>query len=121
MLSTQRSDSIVCLGSDGSVAQVGTYAELSADKNGEFAKLMEWQMSGGAASARRPDMGEEDAELTEEERMKRRLEEHDRDRENHDLEPTEEETKWESVSVKDGRQSAAETVVEKTGEFVVKS
>jgi len=43
----QRSDSIICLGADGAVAQVGTYAQLAADKEGAFAKLMEWQINGG--------------------------------------------------------------------------
>ena len=44
----KRSDRIICFGSDGRVAEVGTYAELSAKKDGAFSKLMEWQMSGDA-------------------------------------------------------------------------
>ncbi|KAK5170262.1 ATP-binding cassette permease mdl1 [Saxophila tyrrhenica] len=47
----QRSDVIIVLGSDGTVAQTGSYRELSQDKDGAFAKLMEWQMSGGSAAA----------------------------------------------------------------------
>ena len=68
----QRSDSIICLGADGKVAQVGTYAELSADKEGSFAKLMQWQMSGGPTA-----LAETSPELSEEEEMKARLEESD--------------------------------------------
>lgn len=43
----KRSDMIICIGSDGKVAEVGTYNELSERKDGAFSKLMEWQMSGG--------------------------------------------------------------------------
>ena len=43
----KRSDSVIVLSPDGKVAQQGSYAELSRDQNGAFAKLMEWQMSGG--------------------------------------------------------------------------
>lgn len=43
----KRSDTIICLGSDGRVAEIGTYAELSSRPEGAFTKLMEWQMSGG--------------------------------------------------------------------------
>ena len=76
----QRSDLIICIGTDGKVAQTGTYRALAADKKGAFAKLMEWQMSGGSAAATAPPgKGKEvDPELTEEERMKMRLEEHER-------------------------------------------
>ena len=78
----QRSDRIICIGSDGRVAQTGTYAELAADKNGAFAKLMEWQMSGSsavAAPAAKPGrQGRDvDPEPTEEERMRLRMEEND--------------------------------------------
>lgn len=75
----QRSDLIICIGTDGKVAQTGTYRDLAADKEGAFAKLMEWQMSGSTGSTATPRKGKEvDPELTEEERMKMRLEEHDR-------------------------------------------
>ena len=42
----KRSDRIICIGGDGSIAEEGTFAELSANKEGAFSKLMEWQMSG---------------------------------------------------------------------------
>ena len=50
----KRSDSIIVLGSDGRVAQQGSYADLSRDTNGAFMKLMEWQMSGGDVSGGPP-------------------------------------------------------------------
>ena len=43
----KRSDTIIVLGADGTVAQQGSYKELSEDKTNAFNKLMEWQMSGG--------------------------------------------------------------------------
>ncbi|KAF2104602.1 P-loop containing nucleoside triphosphate hydrolase protein [Rhizodiscina lignyota] len=43
----KRSDRIIVIGGDGRVAEEGTYAELSANKDGAFSKLMEWQLSGG--------------------------------------------------------------------------
>ncbi|KIW24629.1 uncharacterized protein PV07_10333 [Cladophialophora immunda] len=43
----KRSDTIICLGSDGRVAEMGSYKELSSRPDGAFTKLMEWQMSGG--------------------------------------------------------------------------
>ena len=45
----KRSDSVIVLSTDGKVAQQGPYSELERDPNGAFAKLMEWQMSGGEA------------------------------------------------------------------------
>lgn len=123
----QRSDTIICIGADGRVAQIGAYSDLIKDKEGAFSKLMEWQLSGGEpvpASARRKVPDEEHEELTEEERMRKRLEEHDhkqgRESQGEDdgrgsESSMEEETQWEAVKVKDSRQSAAETVVEKTG------
>ncbi|KAF2232185.1 ATP-dependent permease MDL2 [Viridothelium virens] len=45
----QRSDHIIVIGSDGKVAETGTYNELSRRKDGAFTKLMEWQMGGGTA------------------------------------------------------------------------
>jgi len=53
----QRSDTIICLGSDGRVAETGSYKDLSTRPDGAFKKLMEWQMSGGEArSEGRPEM-----------------------------------------------------------------
>ena len=46
----KRSDTIICLGSDGRVAEMGPYKELSRRPDGAFTKLMEWQMSGGEAA-----------------------------------------------------------------------
>jgi putative ABC transport system ATP-binding protein len=43
----KRSDSIIVLGANGTVAEQGTYHELSGRPNGAFTRLMEWQMSGG--------------------------------------------------------------------------
>lgn len=43
----KRSDTIVVLGPDGTVAEQGSYEELSSRSDGAFTKLMEWQMSGG--------------------------------------------------------------------------
>ena len=43
----KRSDTIICLGSDGRVAEMGSYKQLSNNPDGAFSKLMEWQMSGG--------------------------------------------------------------------------
>lgn len=122
----QRSDSIICIGSDGRVAQTGAYKDLIKDKEGAFAKLMEWQLSGGqpeAAPTRRKIPDEEHEELTEEERMRKRMEEHDKEQGRESQEDDqraaatsmEEESQWEAVKVKDSRQVAAETVVEKTG------
>ncbi|KAK3899095.1 abc transporter ATP-binding protein [Staphylotrichum tortipilum] len=45
----KRSDRIIVLSSEGTVAEVGSYAALSADPESAFSKLMEWQMSGGEA------------------------------------------------------------------------
>jgi putative ABC transport system ATP-binding protein len=94
----QRSDTIICIGSDGKVAQMGPYAELAADKDGAFAQLMEWQMSGY-----QPKKTEEDAdvEMTEEERMRIRMQEHD-DKRNEDEseEPYERKVVVEGQSIK---------------------
>ena len=77
----QRSDIIIVIGSDGRIAQTGPYSELSRDKEGAFAKLMEWQMSGATPMTRPENTMDVDPELTEEERRKMRLEEHDRKQE----------------------------------------
>ena len=68
----QRSDSIICLGADGKVAQVGTYAQLSADKEGSFAKLMQWQLSGAPSTT-----AETKPEFSEKEEIEADLEEDD--------------------------------------------
>lgn len=43
----KRSDQIIVLSSDGTVAETGSYHDLSNNPNGAFTKLMEFQMSGG--------------------------------------------------------------------------
>ena len=43
----KRSDRIIVLSNEGTVAEVGSYTALSADPESAFSKLMEWQMSGG--------------------------------------------------------------------------
>lgn len=59
----KRSDRIICINSDGQVAEEGTYDELSANPDGAFNKLMEWQMSGGeveTGATKNPPSTEED-------------------------------------------------------------
>lgn len=46
----KRSDRIIVIGGDGRVAEEGSFKELAARKDGAFAKLMEWQMSGDSGS-----------------------------------------------------------------------
>jgi putative ABC transport system ATP-binding protein len=43
----KRSDTIIVLSNNGSVAEMGTYKALSSNPDGAFSKLMEWQMHGG--------------------------------------------------------------------------
>lgn len=47
----KRSDQIIVLSSEGTVAEIGSYSQLSADPESAFSKLMEWQMSGGEIPA----------------------------------------------------------------------
>ncbi|KAK2740645.1 ATP-binding cassette permease mdl1 [Myotisia sp. PD_48] len=42
----KRSDTIIVLDSDGRVAELGSYKDLSSRPDGAFMKLMEWQLSG---------------------------------------------------------------------------
>lgn len=49
----KRSDRIIVLGSDGRVAEQGTFKELSS-RDGPFSKLMEWQLHGGEIEPRPP-------------------------------------------------------------------
>ncbi|KAJ5105250.1 hypothetical protein NUU61_002597 [Penicillium alfredii] len=46
----KRSDTIIVLSPDGTVAEQGSYEELSSRPDGAFTKLMEWQMSGGEST-----------------------------------------------------------------------
>ena len=113
----QRSDFVICIGSDGRVAQTGTYAQLSQDKEGAFAKLMEWQMNGGTMPTRslgEPSVGnleDGEGEVTEEERMRRRLEEHDE--KEYDANADGEEI-GEGTKVRGEKESAAEATLEKS-------
>lgn len=120
----QRSDTIIVIGTDGKVAQMGPYRDLAADKGGAFAKLMEWQMSGGQAAQQAPrKQEEEEKELTEEERMRARMKEHARERGEQDGEEGEheghhdlvDEPEWEGVKVKKDEQSASEDPVMRAG------
>ncbi|KAK3359387.1 putative multidrug resistance protein 2 [Lasiosphaeria hispida] len=73
----KRSDQIIVLSSEGTVAEVGSYNDLSRDGNSAFSKLMEWQMSGGEAPAdyRPPGAGIE--HITEVEEIEEDLEAED--------------------------------------------
>ncbi|KAK7749918.1 ATP-binding cassette permease mdl1 [Cytospora paraplurivora] len=61
----KRSDQIIVLSSDGTVAEVGSYNQLSADPESAFSKLMEWQMSGGEPVSRPPRVLTEAEEIDE--------------------------------------------------------
>ncbi|ORX95045.1 P-loop containing nucleoside triphosphate hydrolase protein [Clohesyomyces aquaticus] len=71
----KRSDRIICIGSDGQVAEEGTYKELAANKDGAFTKLMEWQLSGGDMETREVRVPE--PRPTEEEEIEEDLERDD--------------------------------------------
>ncbi|OIW29850.1 hypothetical protein CONLIGDRAFT_631922 [Coniochaeta ligniaria NRRL 30616] len=68
----KRSDKIIVLSSEGTVAEVGSYTELSANKDSAFSKLMEWQMSGGEVA---PEVRQTNGHLTEVEEIEEELEE----------------------------------------------
>ncbi|KAL2118437.1 hypothetical protein VTJ04DRAFT_8097 [Mycothermus thermophilus] len=96
----KRSDYIIVLSSDGRVAETGTYAALSADKNSAFSKLMEWQMSGGEVP---PDHRPPSAEgrITEEEEI-------EEDLERQEEEELEEEEEEETTAAKEERKASNE-------------
>ncbi|KAL2152412.1 hypothetical protein VTH82DRAFT_5596 [Thermothelomyces myriococcoides] len=81
----KRSDRIIVLSSEGTVAEVGTYAELSADKNSAFSKLMEWQLSGGDTPPenRPPNTG---GRILEEEEIEEELRRREEEEEEHEEE-----------------------------------
>jgi putative ABC transport system ATP-binding protein len=87
----KRSDRIIVLSSEGTVAEVGSYAALSADKESAFSKLMEWQMSGGEVSSehRLPSAG---ARILEPEAIEEELE-REPEEEEEDLEGDDEDKK----------------------------
>ena len=66
----KRSDTIICLGSDGRVAEMGSYKDLSTRPDGAFTKLMEWQMSGGENEGNKSKM---QGQLTEREEIEHLL------------------------------------------------
>lgn len=66
----KRSDRIICINSDGEVAEEGTYEELSNNPDGAFNKLMEWQMSGGEVDTKNA----KNPRPTQEEEIERELE-----------------------------------------------
>ena len=101
----KRSDRIICINTDGRVAEEGTYQELSSRKDGAFTKLMEWQLSGGGAGEGGGDMmkpaRETEPWLTEHEEIQLRHhsdgeEHHDEDR-NEEEEDRKEEKKREEI------------------------
>lgn len=71
----KRSDKIIVLSSDGTVAEVGSYNDLSTDQNSAFSKLMEWQMSGGDIPAEQRQKSS--PHITEVEEIEEDLEEDD--------------------------------------------
>jgi putative ABC transport system ATP-binding protein len=81
----KRSDRIIVIGVDGRVAEEGSYSELSK-KDGAFAQLMRWQMSGDGVEA--PKVAPRPSEE----------EEIEYDLENHDEEQTSEKQTRETIS-----------------------
>lgn len=69
----KRSDKIIVLSSEGTVAEVGSYNELSANKDSAFSKLMDWQMSGGDIVSEKRAIG--NGHITEVEEIEQDLEE----------------------------------------------
>lgn len=68
----KRSDQIIVLNTEGKVAEIGSYAQLAANKNSAFSQLMEWQMSGGEIPEKRSSDG--GAHITEAEELEQDLE-----------------------------------------------
>lgn len=58
----KRSDRIICINSEGQVAEEGTYEELTNNPDGAFNKLMEWQMNGGETDVKEVKTEQEDVE-----------------------------------------------------------
>ncbi|EHL01984.1 putative Uncharacterized ABC transporter ATP-binding protein/permease C9B6.09c [Glarea lozoyensis 74030] len=100
----KRSDQIIVLGSDGKVAEQGTYTKLSNDPNSAFSKLMEWQMSGGDAEKKstEPEGQITDKEVTDDDLA--RLEEE-----------TPDDDEDEVIKQRGDKATKTETVLEKTG------
>ena len=83
----KRSDHIIVLSNKGTVAETGTYNQLSNNPDSAFSKLMEWQMSGGDVADQRPT-ARFDGHLTETEVITDDLRKAE---EMHDNQPEEEE------------------------------
>jgi putative ABC transport system ATP-binding protein len=66
----KRSDRIICINSEGQVAEEGTYEELTNNPDGAFNKLMEWQMNGGESDTNNV----KNPRPTEEEEIEKELE-----------------------------------------------
>ena len=63
----KRSDRILCISADGKLAEEGTYEQLTANPDGAFNKLMEWQISGGDdASSGKPHTSTEEGDIERE-------------------------------------------------------
>ncbi|KAL5627527.1 hypothetical protein BROUX41_003680 [Berkeleyomyces rouxiae] len=74
----KRSDQLIVLNSEGTVAEIGSYTELSANPESAFSRLMEWQMNGGepvAGESRR------NAGITEDEEIQEDLEKREQEEE----------------------------------------
>lgn len=69
----KRSDQIIVLSNEGTVAEIGSYTELSANPESAFSRLMEWQMSGGDVPA--DHRARSDGHITEAEEIEEELEE----------------------------------------------
>lgn len=106
----KRSDRIIVLSSDGKVAEQGSYKDLSADPNGAFTKLMEWQMSGGETNDTRNTgiASEPRGPPTESEEIQHRLESRGEG-------DGEEDVEEEGLKVRGEKETGAEAVVEKVG------
>jgi putative ABC transport system ATP-binding protein len=93
----KRSDKIIVIGTDGTVAEIGSYAELSSNPDGAFSKLMEWQLTGEGSTKKpaavpeptRHEEVEYDIEQIEEENE----EHHDEHEHEHEHETPQEEKK----------------------------
>lgn len=70
----KRSDQIIVLSSEGTVAEIGSYTQLSADPESAFSRLMEYQMHGGEPPAG-VRQSRRDDHITEAEEIEQDLEE----------------------------------------------
>jgi putative ABC transport system ATP-binding protein len=101
----KRSDRIIVIGSDGNVAEEGSYKELSTNPDGAFSKLMEWQMNGDPGAGVAPASSRErDPVPSEQEEIEHELD-HDDD---------EGEDGKEVIKMRKGNVSKVEAVAEST-------